>query len=144
MSSALLHAVEHFDDLFRYFAVDLIHDQLGVAQDGIEGCTQLMAHVGEELGLVLAGDLELATLLLQLPKQTRVLDRQGGLRREGLNDFDHLRCEDAWRLTPDSETAKNPPFAYEWNAEQSAKAGPLDRLADTAGVRIIRSHIRNL
>src|SRR5262245_6334651 len=103
-----------------------------------------MAHVGQELRLVLAGDLELATLFLQLPKQTRILDGQGRLRREGLNDFDHLWCKDTWRLTADSETAKHPPFAYERDAQQSAKAGSLDRLADTAGVRIIRSYIRNL
>jgi hypothetical protein len=47
---------------------------LGEADDGVERRPQLMGHVGEELGLVLAGDLELATLLLDLAEETRVLD----------------------------------------------------------------------
>src|SRR5262249_42102113 len=37
----------------------LLHE-LGVAQDGRKRCSKLMAHIGDELRLVLAGNLELA------------------------------------------------------------------------------------
>ena len=37
-------------------------EHLAVADDRVERRAQLVAHVGEELRLVLAGDLELATL----------------------------------------------------------------------------------
>ena len=67
-----------------------IDDELGVAQDGVERRAQLMAHVGEELRLVLARDLELAALLLDLAEQAGVLDRQRGLRGEGLQQLEHL------------------------------------------------------
>ena len=64
--AALLYTPQHLADLLRHGAVNLVHDQLGITQDGIEGSTQLVAHVGEELRLVLAGDFELATTLLEL------------------------------------------------------------------------------
>jgi hypothetical protein len=37
--------------------------------DRVQRRPQLVGHVGEELGLVLAGDFELATLLLDLPEE---------------------------------------------------------------------------
>ena len=40
----------------------LLLQQLAVADDGVERRAQLVGHVGEELGLVLAGDFELAAL----------------------------------------------------------------------------------
>ena len=47
-----------------------------------------MAHVGDELRLVLAGDLELAALLGDLVEQARVLDGDHGLVGEGLDKLD--------------------------------------------------------
>ena len=59
-------ALEHGLRLVRHLAVDAVEDQLGVAEDGVERRAQLVAHVGEELRLVLARDLELPALLLDL------------------------------------------------------------------------------
>ena len=83
-----LHALQHVAHLRRRLAVDAVEDQLGVAEDGVERRAQLVAHVGEELRLVLARDLELPALLLDLAEQPRVLDRQHRLRRERLHQVD--------------------------------------------------------
>src|SRR5262249_368483 len=53
-----------------------VEDQLSVAKDRIERRAQLVAHVGEELRLVLARLGELTTLLLDFSEQPRVLDRK--------------------------------------------------------------------
>ncbi|HKH27230.1 MAG TPA: hypothetical protein VKA61_02720, partial [Sphingomicrobium sp.] len=47
-----------------------------------------MTHIGEELRLVAACNLNLAALLLDFAEQPRVLDREHGLRREGLEEVD--------------------------------------------------------
>jgi len=67
-----------------------LEQHLGEADDGVEGRAQLMGHVGEELGLVAAGGFELPALVLDLPEQPGVLDRQGRLSREGLEQLDGL------------------------------------------------------
>ena len=54
-------------------------EHLAVADDGVERRAQLVGHVGQELGLVAVGGLELAALVLDLPEQPRVLDGQGRL-----------------------------------------------------------------
>jgi hypothetical protein len=47
-----------------------------------------VAHIGQELRLVLAGDLELPALVLDLLEELRVLDRQDGLAGEGAEQVD--------------------------------------------------------
>ena len=53
------------------------------ADDGVQRRPQLVGHVGQELGLVLAGDFELPALVLDLEEQACVLDGQRRLGREG-------------------------------------------------------------
>ena len=79
-----LHALQHAAHFCRRLAVDAVEDQLGVAEDGVERRAQLVAHVGEELRLVLARFFDLAALVVDFVEQPRVLDRQHRLRREGL------------------------------------------------------------
>ena len=91
MTAALLHPFQHVADRLGHLSVDPIDDELRVAQDRVERGAQLVAHVGEELRLVLAGDLQLPALLLDLAEQARILDRQGRLLGKGLqqlHDFD--------------------------------------------------------
>ena len=45
---------------------------------------QLVRHVREELGLVLACGRQLLAFVLELPEQAGILDRKHGLRGEGL------------------------------------------------------------
>ena len=47
-----------------------------------------MGHVGEEFRLVAIGGLDLPALILDLPEQPRVLDRQDRLGCEGLQKID--------------------------------------------------------
>ena len=55
--------------------VEAFLHQLGVAEDGGERGPQLMAHVGDELRLVLACDLKLPALLSDLFEEAGVLQR---------------------------------------------------------------------
>ena len=95
MPAVALNALEHPAHLVGHVAIDVVEDQLGVAEDGVERRAQLVAHVGEELRFVLARDLELPALLLDLMEQPRVLDRQHRLGREGLQQVDLARRERA-------------------------------------------------
>ena len=85
------HAIERLDVLLQRLRV--LPQHLGDADDGVERRAQLVAHVGEELRLVLTCDFELAALLLDFVEQSRVLDRQDRLRGEGLHQFDLLLGE---------------------------------------------------
>ena len=64
--------------------VEALLHELGISEDGGKRGSQLMAHVGDELRLVLARDLELAALLDNFIEQSRVLDGDDGLVGEGL------------------------------------------------------------
>ena len=61
----------------------ILPQHLGDADDGVERRAQLVAHAGEELRLVLAGDFELAALVLNFVEQPHVLDRDRRLVGEG-------------------------------------------------------------
>ena len=91
--------------LSRHLAVDVVEHQLGVAEDRVERRAQLVAHVGEELRLVLARDLELAALLLDLAEQARVLDRDHRLGGEGLQQVNRVLDELARFLATHHESA---------------------------------------
>jgi hypothetical protein len=81
---------------------------LAVADDGVERRAQLVRHVGEELRLVAVGDLELAALVLDLAEQARVLDGDGRLGGEGLEEVHDLRRE----LPRDFLLTVSPPISW--------------------------------
>ena len=54
--------------LLVHLAEQLLLEHLGEADDRVQRRPQLVAHVGQELGLVLGGDLELRAFLGQLPR----------------------------------------------------------------------------
>src|SRR5262245_44688906 len=64
-----------------------------------------MAHARDELRLVLARQLQLAALVLDLAEQARVLDRKHRLRGEGLQQFNRTRGKFARLFPPDHERA---------------------------------------
>ena len=90
MPAIALHAIEHAARLLRHLAVDAVEDQLGIAEDGIERRAQLVAHIGEELRLVLARLRELPALVLDFVEQPHVLDRDHRLVGEGRDQLDLL------------------------------------------------------
>ena len=75
------HPIERLDVLLQRLGI--LPQHLGDADDGVERRAQLMAHAGEELRLVLAGDFELAALVLDFLEQSHVLDRDRRLVGEG-------------------------------------------------------------
>src|SRR5262245_19526929 len=62
-----------------------------------------MAHVGDELRLVLAGNLKLPALLSDLAEQASVLHRNCRLGSEGLDQSNDFLGECAWLVAPDDE-----------------------------------------
>ena len=96
----------------------ILLEHLAVADDGVERRAQLVGHVGQELGLVAVGLLELAALVFDLAEEPGVLDRHGRLGGERLEEVDHLRRELAWSLLGDGEPADrgDPRAAGEWPA----------------------------
>src|SRR6516164_2552425 len=61
-------------NIFSDGSPSTVRHQFGIAQDGIKRRAQLMAHIGEELRLVLAGLLKLSALVLDFVEQPDVLD----------------------------------------------------------------------
>src|SRR5215470_7722855 len=83
MLSVGLKAFEYAEHLLGRLTISAIRHQFGIAQDGVERRAQLVAHIGEELRLVLAGLFKLAALFLDFVKQPHILDRDRGLVGEG-------------------------------------------------------------
>ena len=69
MRAGTVHAAQRLRRLLGAEARRIGHHHLGEADDGVERRAQLVAHVGEELRLVLARHLELAALFLHLREQ---------------------------------------------------------------------------
>ena len=101
-----MHArgVDVFEILFLLL-VQLTEHPLGQhlreADDRVEGRPQLVRHVRQELGLMLAGDFELAALLLERPEEAHILDSNDGLGREPLDQRDLLIVEGVGLRPPD-------------------------------------------
>ena len=88
MLAVALDSFEHGLHLLGRLAVNAVLHQFGIAEDGVERRAQLVAHVGEELRLVLARLGELPALVLDFVEQPHVLDRDHrlvGERRDELN-----------------------------------------------------------
>jgi len=82
-----------------------------------------MAHVGEELRLVLARFRELPALILDFVEQPHVLDRDHRLVGEGDDQLNLLFGERPHPRTPQDDHADGRPFAYQRDAQPRAKAG---------------------
>ena len=65
--------------------LDLLLEHFGVADDGVQRRPELVGHMCQEVGFVLASNLQFATLLLHLLKQTGILNRNDGLVCEYLD-----------------------------------------------------------
>ena len=74
-----------------------LEQHLGEAEHCVERGPELVGHAGQKLGLVPAGELELEALLLQLTVELGVLQGQGRLAGEGLQEVQRLLGESAGR-----------------------------------------------
>src|SRR5215510_5192177 len=85
------HAVERFDVLLSRLSI--LPQHLADADDGVERGAQLVAHIGEELRLMLACLSELSAFFLDIVEQPHILDRNHSLVGEGGNYLDLLFSE---------------------------------------------------
>src|SRR5271166_2282337 len=115
-----LQALKHCTHLFGWLAIDAVQDKLGVAQNGIQRCPKLVAHVGKELGLVPTCDLKLAAFVLNFIKEACILDRNHRLIGKGRNQFDLLIVERPHRPTDEY----NDPDWYLMAQERNGKDRP--------------------
>src|SRR2546430_6841691 len=91
---------------------------------------QLVRHVGEELRLVPAGRLELGALVRDLPEEPGVLDGQGGLGGEGLQDFHDLWRKLAGRLAIEGQPPDDLALAEQGHREQRVLAEAAEGAPD--------------
>ena len=125
-----LHAFERGARLVRNIAVDGVEDQFGIAEDRIERRAQLVAHVGEELRLVLARQRELLALLADLGEQPRVLDRQHRLGGERVQQVDRALRKFARRLAAHHQRADDRIGMHQRHQQARAVAGLENDLVD--------------
>ena len=131
-------------DRLGHLAEGLVQDQLRVAEDGVQRRPQLVAHVGQELRLVLAGDRELAALLLDLAEQPGVLDGQRRLRGEGLQELDDLRRELPGRSPDHRQRADDLVLPQQRHRQQRPVALPEQDVATIALVGALREMSEHL
>ena len=85
----MLQALQNFSNLVGHRAVDLVENQLGIAQDGVQRGAQFVAHVGQKFGFVLVGPCQFTALGFDFAEQAGIVDRDHGLGRKGLEQLDH-------------------------------------------------------
>ena len=123
MGAGTVHAPQRLGRLLGAEPRLVGEHHLGQADDGVERRAQLVAHVGEELRLVLARELELAALFLDLGEQVGILDRQHRLRPEGLQQVDRGFWELAGLPPAHDQRADDPVGAEQGDDQQRAEAG---------------------
>ena len=103
------------DEGFLAEVLGFLLEHLAVADDGVERRAQLVGHVGQELRLVAAHRLQLA-------EEARVLDSQGRLGREGLQQVDDVWAEGPCGLPVYHEPADDPVLPQERDGQERANA----------------------
>src|SRR6516162_9274257 len=119
-----LKAFEYAQHLLGRLAISAVRHQFGVAQDSVERGAQLMAHIGEELGLVLARLFKLAALVLDFIEQPDVLDGDHRLVGKGGRQLYLLLRERSYGRPPQNRNADWISFAKQWQAEHRMVSGP--------------------
>src|SRR5215813_11586071 len=93
MLAVVLDALEHTLWPVRQCSVDAIDQQFGITEDRVQWGSELVAHIGEELRFVLAGESQLLALVGDFAEQARILDRQYRLARQSLHQSHSLGGE---------------------------------------------------
>src|SRR5262249_52182994 len=103
------------------FAEHALAEDLGEPDDGVERSAQLMGHVRQKLALVLAGNLELSALVLDLPEEPGVLDGEGGLRGKSLEQRHLLSRKRSYALAHDDERTNQLVLGDERHSQESSQ-----------------------
>src|SRR6516162_8959435 len=98
-----------------------------------------MAHIGEELRLVLARLRKLAALVLYLFEETNILDCDDGLIGKRSHQLDLFGSERLWRIPAHEDYAHHLALAQERHAQRGSIAA--DSLSLRPGIVRIRQHV---
>src|SRR5262245_22483558 len=99
-----------------------------------------MAHGGEKLRLVLARQLHLAALLLDLLEKTGIVDGGHRLIGEGLQQFNRLGREAPAALPAHDENAQRLVAVNEGHGEERANAALVQYLREAIAVGVVEVH----
>ena len=110
-----------------------VRHQFGIAENGIERRAQLVAHIGQELGLVLARFLKLSALVLNLVEQPRILNGQRRLRRKGLDEIDSVLRKYSRRATANYQRADDIFATHKGRHQACAEASAQSDLIQIRG-----------
>src|SRR5215472_9799204 len=111
-----LKAFEYSKHLLGRLTISAIRHQFGVAEDGVERRAQLVAHIGEELRLVLARLFKLSALVLDFIEQSHVLDGDRRLVCKRRDQLDLLIGEWPYLRARQDQDADGDTFAQHWDA----------------------------
>src|SRR6516225_1389421 len=116
-----LKAFEYAEHLLGRLAIRAVRHQFGVTQDRVERRAQLMAHVGQELRLVLARFFQLSALVLDFIEQAHVLDGDRRLICKRRDQLDLLIGEWSYFRSCQNQDADWDAFAQHWDAKNCAE-----------------------
>ncbi len=125
VAPGLVDVLEIVGLLLVHLAEHALDQHLGETDDRVERRAQLVRHVGEELRLVLVGDLELGALLLDFLEEPHVLDRDRGLVGEGVGERDLLLAERPHFGAPQEHRAERLAFAHQRHREHAVVLAEL-------------------
>src|SRR5215831_7727211 len=102
--------------------VEAFLDEFGIPENGRKRGSELVAHVGHELVLVLAGDLEifdgfgkLASACLDFLEESGVLDGDRGLVGEARNELDFFVAKGSGLPSEKRERTKRYVLTHQWH-----------------------------
>src|SRR5215467_3100623 len=123
-------ASERIHRLLWLRSVKALLDEFGITQNGGERSSELVAHIGHELVLVLARDLKIFDSFgkltgsgLHLLKKPRVFNRDHGLVRKGIDELDLAFGERAHFAAPNEDHPNCLACVNQKNYEHRAKSG---------------------
>ena len=122
MTAVAFQPLEHSAHLFRRLTIGAVRHQFGITEDSVKRRAQLMAHIGEELRLVLARLFELPALVLDFVEQSHILDGDNGLVGERRHQLNLLSIEWLYSLSADENDANRFSLTQERYAKVRAKA----------------------
>ena len=111
------------------FCTGVLEQHFGDADDRVQRRAQLVRHVGQELGLVLARGGELFAFLLDLLEVPRILHGEHGLAGERLQQPDDPLGKLGRIPAPDDQPADHAIFPQQRHREQCAEARALPELS---------------
>src|SRR6516165_392921 len=122
-----IYALQRLLRLFGAEARRVFDHHLGQPDDGVERRTQLVAHAGDELRLVLARQLQLAVLVLDLIEQPHVFDCDHRLIGEGCDELNLLVGERRDLCFPQGNCAERHALTQQWYSQHGPEALQFQR-----------------